>query len=272
MLNDLLGFTKPQLDNIKIKFNQHNGNADPLELYQKDPEILNTHWLFAKKQRDYFHAGQLAMCFLKLSYDTWLLTTIKQIAKKLNVSTGVTYEGYELSEYRQYYGRVIVKYHKRTRSQGLFYKNIYRELVVNEILPAAFEGDNFPGYDNVRLSYEQLAAIIRCAKRDWIAALAHQKAVYLITDVYHGLMYVGSATGDNGMLLQRWSDYVANGHGGNAKLKTLVATEGFDYIKRNFQYSILENYNAKINDDVILTREAWWKKTLQTVKFGYNEK
>lgn len=34
--------------------------------------------------------------------------------------------------------------------------------------------------------------------------------------------------------------------------------EGIDYIKRNFQYSILENYNAKVDDSVILERESWW--------------
>ena len=49
-----------------------------------------------------------------------------------------------------------------------------------------------------------------------------------------------------------------------------VNKEGIDYIKRNFQYSILENYNAKVDDSVILERESWWKETLQSRKFGYN--
>lgn len=72
------------------------------------------------------------------------------------------------------------------------------------------------------------------------------------------------------MLLQRWKSYIFDGHGGNKELKILVAEKGFDYIKQNFQYSILENYNSKVDDHVILERESWWKETLQTRVFGYN--
>ena len=72
------------------------------------------------------------------------------------------------------------------------------------------------------------------------------------------------------MLLQRWSSYVANGHGGNKELVELVKTKGFEYVKENFQYSILENYNAKVDDQFILQRESWWKDTLQSRKWGYN--
>ncbi|MEO2627654.1 GIY-YIG nuclease family protein, partial [Blautia wexlerae] len=144
------------------------------------------------------------------------------------------------------------------------------ELIVNQILPATFDGYDFPGYDQVRLSYEQLEIIIRQNKKDWRAALENQKAVYLITDKNNGKLYVGSATSDYGMLLQRWSNYVENGHGGNIELKKLVEEKGFDYVKKYFQYSILENYNAKIDDHIILERESWWKDTLQSRKHGYN--
>ena len=72
------------------------------------------------------------------------------------------------------------------------------------------------------------------------------------------------------MLLQRWSNYAANGHGGNKELVELVSEKGFDYVKQYFQYSILENYNAKIDDHVVLKRESWWKETLQSRQFGYN--
>ena len=72
------------------------------------------------------------------------------------------------------------------------------------------------------------------------------------------------------MLLQRWSNYVENGHGGNIELKKLVEEKGFDYVKKYFQYSILENYNAKIDDHIILERESWWKDTLQSRTHGYN--
>ena len=212
----------------------------------------------------------MAVCLLKLSYDTWLLTTIKRITKDLDVNEGINYEGEELEEYRKYFGRVILKFHKTFQTQCREYGSICDELEVLEVLPSLFDGDEFPGYDRVRLSYAQLYSIISRQKKSWIAALENQKAVYLITDKHTGKLYVGSATSDNGMLLARWSSYAENGHGGNVELKALVSEKGFDYIKENFQYSILENYNARVDDHVILDRESWWKETLQSRVFGYN--
>ena len=113
--------------------------------------------------------------------------------------------------------------------------------------------------------------IITKQKTGWIPALQNQKAVYLINDTNTGKLYVGSATSQYGMLLQRWSDYIANGHGGNKGLKDVVNSKGFDYVKKYFQYSILENYNAKMDDNYILKREKWWKDTLKSREFGMNE-
>ncbi|MGN0994787.1 MAG: GIY-YIG nuclease family protein [Butyricicoccus sp.] len=269
-LNDLLKFSEKDLKVAKIKFNQSSPDENPLDLYQKNPEIVNTQWLFWRESRHYFAVGQIAICFLKLTWDTWLLTTIKRITKNLDVRNGITYEGEELEEYKKYYGRVIVKFHKTFQTQGCYFETVKDELIVNQILPAVFDGYDFPGYDKVRLSYEQLSIIIKQNKKDWRAALENQKAVYLITDTNNGKLYVGSATSDYGMLLQRWSNYVENGHGGNVELRRLVEEKGFEYVQKHFQYSILENYNAKVDDHIILERESWWKDTLQSRKHGYN--
>ena len=270
LLDDLLRIPRGEVENVKVRFNQHSGSEDPMELYLREPEIVNTRWLFWRSKQRYFNVGQIAICLLKLSADTWLLTTIKRITKEFDVIDGINYDGEELEEYRQYFGRVIVKYHKTAQAQGMFYSTVSDELEVLQLLPTVFDGDEFPGYDNVRLSYMQLASILERRKQSWIAALENQKAVYLITDTYNGKLYVGSATSDNGMLLQRWSSYVENGHGGNKELVMLVREKGFDYVKQYFQYSILENYNGKIDDRVVLKREAWWKDTLHSRQFGYN--
>lgn len=270
-LDDLLRIPDSDAGNVKVKFNQTDGNEDPMELYLRDPKIINDHWLFWRNKQRYFNVGQVAICLLKLSYDTWLLTTIKKVTEEFGVYNDINYKGEDIEEYSQYFGRVIIKYHKTVQTQGMYYNTIKDELEVLEILPNMFDGDEFPGYDRVRLSYTQLKAIIERKKKSWIAALENQKAVYLITDKNNGKLYVGSATSDNGMLLARWSNYVDNGHGGNVELKKLVNEQGLDYVKKNFQYSILENYNARIDDKVVLERESWWKETLQSRVFGYNE-
>lgn len=271
LLNDLLNINDDEIDKVKVKFNQTNyENTNPMEEYKKDPEIVNDRWLFWRSKQRYFNVGQIAICLLRLSYDTWLLTTIKEVERELNVTNGINYEGREIEKYSCYFGRAILKHHKTYQSQGRYFKEIQDELEILEILPSVFDGESFPGYDNVRLSFQQLETIITRKKSDWIGALQNQKAVYLITDKSNGKLYVGSATSDNGMLLDRWTSYIKNGHGGNKSLIALIKEKGFDYIKNNFQYSILENYNAKTDDNVILQREQWWKETLKSKDFGYN--
>ena len=270
-INDILRFSPETFSNIKVKFNQHNGNVDPMEEYLRNPEIVNTRWLFWRNKQRYFNVGQIAVCLLKLSYDTWLLTTIKKVTEEYNVLDGINYSGIEMKEYCQYFGRIVIKYHKTMQSQGIYFKNICDELEVLEILPTLYDGDEFPGYDKVCLSYNQLLGILSTRKHSWISALENQKAVYLITDKSNGKLYVGSATGDNGMLLNRWENYIANGHGGNIDLIKLVNEKGVNHIKQYFQYSILENYNARVDKDFILSRESWWKNTLMSRVFGYNQ-
>ncbi|WP_369123980.1 GIY-YIG nuclease family protein [Bifidobacterium adolescentis] len=45
--------------------------------------------------------------------------------------------------------------------------------------------------------------------------------MYVITNTDNGKLYVGSATGRNG-IYQRWKNYIDNGHGGNTELRKLV--------------------------------------------------
>lgn len=269
-LNDLLNLNASEMENTKIKFNQFNGTENPMDIYKRDPDEINIRWLFWRTTQRYFNVGQTAICLLKLTYDTWLLTTIKKVTKELGIKKGINYEGEEVEKYNKYFGRVILKYRKSHTTQGVYAKNYIEKLEVLHILPSTYDGEDFPGYDNVRLTFSQLETIVKRNKKDWVAALENQKAVYLITDTINGKHYVGSAYGENGMLLQRWRNYINNGHGGNKELREIVHTLGFDYVKKHFQYSILENYNSRIDKNVILQRENWWKSTLSTRKHGYN--
>lgn len=270
LLNDLLQISASEIDNYKIRFMQFNGEVNPMDEYLREPELINTQWLLWRTKQRYFSVGQIVISLLRLSRDKWLLTTIKQITKELDVFNGVNYEAIEFDKYRPLYGRVIISFQKSFQSQGRYLSGIKEQLEINQILPSIFEGDDFEGYDRVKLSFQQLEIIINRGKRDWIAALKNQKAVYLITDLNNGKLYVGSATAQNGMLLSRWSNYIKTGHGGNVELKLLFEDKGFNHFKNHFQFSILENYNAKVDDRLILERESWWKDILQTRKFGYN--
>ncbi len=271
-LNDLLNFEEKDFHNkIKLKFNIRNKvGEEPKDIYQKNPDDVNNGWLFWRNENRNFTVGQIAICFIDLWYDRWLLTTIKEVTEELNVKKGINYKGEEIEKFKPYFGRVIVKFHKSYPGGVFNFITIKDKIEVLQILPTLYDGDDFTGYENVCLSFIQLEAILNRGKHDWIAALKNQKAVYLITDKNNGKLYVGSATGKNGMLLQRWGNYIATGHGGNKELIELVKEKGIEYIRKYFQYSILENYNMRTDDDYVLQRESWWKETLQSRKFGYN--
>ena len=271
MLNDLLRFDAAEVPNVRVKFNIYNGYDDPLDLYKTNPDEVNVTWFLWHDDRRYFNVGQTAICLLKLRGDQWLLTTIKKITRLLDVTDGVGYDADEVKEYEQYFGRLVVEYHNPCRTMGRKYENVMDELEVVQILNEQYTGNEFPGYENVRLSYPLLKNIVDRQLPGWVDALRNQKAVYLITDTKTGKMYVGSATSQTGMLLQRWSSYAADGHGGNIELRELVKQQVLDYVKENFQYSILENYNARMDDGYILKRESWWKETLCTRTHGYNK-
>lgn len=268
LLKDILNIDSTN-NVVKIKFNQNNGYDDPIELYKTNPDEINNQWFLWRKKRRYFNVGDLAICLVALKKDYWLLTTIKRITKELGVLEGVNYEGEELAEFKKFYGRTIIKYHK-ARPQCYYWNTIKDEVEINQILPTTYDGEDFPGYDKVNLTYQQLETIIKNNKKDWVNALKSQKAVYLLTDTDTGKLYVGSATSDNGMLLSRWTDYILNGHGGNEGLKELVKEKGFEHIKKYFTYSIIENYNAKVDDSIILEREYWWMNVLKSRSCGYN--
>jgi len=275
-LNDLLKFNDNEIDNTKIRLMtvpSADKQNDPHRIYMENPEKVSTDWFLWKQstQGRPFFKGQVGIGLLNLGNDMWLLVTIKNIKEELpNTDSGIHYTAEEIIEFSQYFGRVIIKYHNTVQQMVRNAKEIINNLEVLEILSTQYEGTDFPGYENVCLSFKDLEVIIQRQKKDWVSTLKNQKGIYLLTDTQTGKLYVGSATSDKGMVLQRWGNYIEDGTGGDVELIELKKKEGFDYIKNYFQFSLLENYNRNTPDDYILDREKWWKEVLWSKKFGYN--
>jgi len=269
-LNQILHFSREQLLKTKIRLNTYNGTTDPLDEFKKDPKSL-LYWNFYNTNTKNYNNTKYSIGLLDLKNGYWLLFTVAEITRDLNLFGQVGYEYIELPEYKPLFGRLIVKYKNSTQQMVRKAINLIDELEVLEILPNEFTCEDFKGYDNVRLSYDQLKTALE-RNQTYINALGNQKAVYLITDTKNGKLYVGSATADDDMLLHRWRTYIENGHGGNEALLDIVNDPllGFEYIKKYFQYSILENYNRKTDDEYIKERERYWKDVLKSIDFGYN--
>ena len=275
LLNDILQIDTQTLKNTKIRLltvPSNDKNNNPLEIYKSNPEKVATDWLLWKQENQGrpFQKGQVGIGLLNLKNDKWLLVTIKNIVEELNINgPGISYKAEELSEYKKYFGRIVLTYHNTATQMCRIALDLIGQLEVLEILSTQYDGDDFPGYDNVTISWEKLKRIIERQKKDWVSNLKNQKGIYLITDVSNGRHYIGSASGEE-MILQRWSDYIKNGHGGDAELKEVISKHGFEYVKNNFQYSILENFNRNTPKEYILERETWWKIALGSREYGYN--
>ena len=126
----------------------------------------------------------------------------------------------------------------------------------------------FPGYSWVMLTKQRLDVVVEQQVASWKAALANVAGVYVIADRASGKLYVGSATGDEG-IWSRWCAYSQTGHGGNRELRRLLRDKGIAYAE-NFQFGVLEIADTHASDDDVLQRESRWKELLLTRDHGYN--
>ena len=83
------------------------------------------------------------------------------------------------------------------------------------------------------------------------------------------MLYVGSASGNEG-IWGRWKDYVeTNGHGDNELLIEAIKKDS-NYALKHFQWFILETFPLTVPTDYVLKREKIFKEKLCTISFGYN--
>lgn len=118
----------------------------------------------------------------------------------------------------------------------------------------------FPGFDQLLLNYNDLKKHFRYqATSPWVKVLRNTRGVYLIADKSSGQLYVGSATGKDG-LWGRWSHYAQSNHGGNKLLLHGIKTGALDPI--NFQISVLDTLSRSASRDDGLKAEQNWKLKL----------
>jgi len=160
--------------------------------------------------------------------------------------------------------RLIIDWGKSTRA----WVQLLHPKPVIELLPYGYVRA-FPGYDDVILSFAEMKRVIDNpdANRIWHTMLAGAAGIYLITDTEGGEQYIGSAYGKHG-LLGRWRSYAETKHGGNAKLKALLAKHPDRH--HAFLYSILKTLPKGMTRKEVIAVEGVYKRKLGTRAFGLN--
>ena len=181
------------------------------------------------------------------------------------------YEVRLCDEYKEFIGRLKVKNINTKRGSAFNFENHYERIEVVELLDKPYSAHVFPGYEWLNCSFAVIKNVMEKQSIEWKTALSKVKGIYMLTDATNGKRYIGSAYGDGGVW-SRWGDYCNNGHGGDKGLVELVNEKGYDYIARNFQFTLLEIYSMVTTDEYVISRENYWKTVMlsDSKKFGYN--
>ena len=279
-LNDILQLSDYEIENSKIEFNMNAGSGGESFIdrwlahseQEKSSGQCNDcsfwGWYGDKKN---FYTGQVVFSFARISNNEWLLISVGKI---IDVPQNYWAKADILQKYKPLFGRLVIKCKKgNTFSRYTFnLKKYIHQCVVKEILPCIYSGEKFEGYDRVHLPFYRLDNMFQGKiLPSYLEALSKVKGVYCLTDMDTGKLYIGSATGAEG-IKQRWYNYFDTKHGGNKKLIELKNREGEEYFKKNFTFTLLEYFSLSYDDDKIIEREQYWKDCLNTRgKNGYND-
>ena len=133
---------------------------------------------------------------------------------------------------------------------------------VIELLAEGRKLDEFTDYLEFSLSFDELCDLFKneIAHRDWKSALSSVAGIYLISDQASARLYVGSASGVEG-IWGRWKEYSENAHGGNRRLMDLIVLDSER--ARSFRFSVLQTLPKSMTNKEVVQRERTFK-----TKFG----
>lgn len=253
-------------EDYKVHFAVWNKEEQPLDVFVRDKSEWQG-WNEWRGGRDDFNK-QFIFSLIKFypQNNRWLFGGIYEVLER----TPDRYRVSLMSEHSGFIGRLLIDHPgPGARGRSFQFNKHYYNMKVAEIFDSEYSGETFCGFDQVQHTFETLEHIIRNQKMDWKRSLLNVKGVYLIVDRSNGKKYVGSAYGEMG-IWSRWETYVYTGHGWNEGLSSLIKDAGIDYARKNFQFSILDFYSMRTDDQIILDRETYWKRALCSREFGYN--
>jgi hypothetical protein len=248
-----------------------NGEEQPLDVFVRDRSEWDG-WNSWRGARDDFSRDYIfSLMDFYPEHDSWLFGGVYRVLSRTPTNHTRSYKVELLEESQPFIGRLKLLLKRPSRAKAVNFEKHYERFVVSEILPEPYTGEAFCGYDQIDIGFPMLEQVIRRQRPDWRTALENAKGVYLITDTNTGKRYVGSAYGATG-IWSRWECYVGTGHGYNDELTRLISEFGQDYARRFFRFALLEYMPMKVDDDVVIGRESYWKEVLLSRgKYGYNK-
>lgn len=249
---------------FKVHFARWNGTRQPLNALARSQEEWRSWQEYYPGRNDFSRPYIFSLAQIPGDSDLWMFGGIWTVDGLISDERGgQKYQVSRADELQAMIGRLVLHRQYRQRQTRGNFENHFPEFAVHEIRAEAFTGRDFPGFDKVHLSFEELETLVAHNRVDWLTALSTIKGVYLITDTVSQKRYVGSAYGDQG-IWERWKVYLRLGHGGNVDMAKLLEGHDLDYCRRNFRFALLEHMDQRIEDRRIIERESYWKNVLDT--------
>lgn len=277
-LNSILHLSESEIDNSRIELNMTEGSGGiahidkwlSCEQAEKDNGITDcSYWGWYGNKKN-FNPGQTVFSFIKISHDEWLFISAAEIVDVPVASRAVVKI---IEKFSPLFGRLVLRYYKgNTYARYVFrMRNIIENCIIKEILPCQYNGEQFEGYDRVHLPYHKLANVFHGKiMPTYYEALKKVAGIYCLTDTKTGKLYIGSATGGEGVA-GRWDNYLDSKHGGNKILIALYNDSGSAYFEEHFTYTLIEYFGLSYDPAKIIEREQYWKRCLDTINNGYND-
>ena len=265
-LNDILNISAPEEYKLHLACQNPDG-VHPLDEFVGHPDNWRGWNEWRGNRNDWTRPRVLSFMEFYPRSDAWLFGGAFDVIERRD-------DGYRLQadpRLEKYVGRLVASFHRYQGMRGRAFRleSYIDQFTVGEVLPQVYSGASFPGFERINDDFGTLEAVFQSERADWKAALQSMKGIYVISDRSNGKQYIGSAYGDAG-IWSRWACYVGTGHGWNDELVKLVQTKGPKYAREHFRFAILEVMIKSTPDDVVLAREAHWKRALLTREHGYN--
>ncbi len=269
-LFDLLKVWEPTFDASKAKVHlaRHDGAHAPLEVFR---EGRFDEWQRRQTKRN-FECEYLVSLVQAGSATRWLYAGLFRpngYVDGPDPEHPYIYTLERVPSCEEWVGRLFLESVYKARGSYPFATTLSNDLTVVELLSERLSIADFPGFKAVNLSKSQLDILVRGNAAAWRSALSSVKGIYLITDVAKGLLYVGKASGVEG-IWGRWCAYSANAHGGNVALRKEFGIDASDERRRDLRFAILEIADLSATEEDIDRRESHWKSVLLSRAHGYN--
>jgi hypothetical protein len=181
--------------------------------------------------------------------------------------TPFRYQLIERPVFKEFSGRAITRFQRPGRQPYLNCESWIDSIDLIQLTRDRLSLPAFPGYRRIEVSRPILRQIVEQSPEDWRTALSQVSGIYIARDQSTQQLYIGSATGVEG-IWQRWSEY-AVGDGGNVAFKSLFENGGSERLDE-LTFSLVETADFNATAGEIRLRESHWKRVLGTRVIGLN--